>query len=913
MEINIAKRTIRQATLSPIDFKEREGVPTLPDPGRPPIERAVPLRAFRPTKDEIAGVLFKANNAAYTAILEAVSSRDPSALIAAVNEHDPDGTVVPAIYGLLKNERKTRIKQAREVIHSWIEKAEEQRCIRLADSVLAHIHTEETKSEPLSGTIQANKNGQLAATTDLRDSSDTTEPKPPAGDGSGGGEGAPEPLPHEQMRRRLCAAIEPRLHGPCSPGGRLVSLLASGICPDETLTNAMAVLGVADPAHLDEALKKWDQWETELEQMPALPASIAAPQAIGYLHLERLSFVPSGVEHGELIYSIPLAPGEFISITHKEWSNTEEEFHRIISDQFEDYSEQGVVNTTDMSQATTAESQHSSAFNVAVTISGGYGPVSGTISSSYAAESSASESKHYTLNRAQSITKKASARTRKEHKISFRLAKKTGEEDQTIRLIKNPDPFNPVRYDYYQLMRKWRVNLHRYGVRLTYDLTIPEPAHDLLGPYIELNALNTLLEKGFVFDVNPNYVNRANYLYYQTKYGVSIDPPPPLMVSVQAMKLSGPWAPEEKSLAHVDELHVAAPEGYKYYSDHSAQWHTYYDDAEAGPDVKTKYPHGDPGVTSNIGYMVFGDNVSSIITTARVWFILQEDHERAWQAKAYEAIRDAAHKDYLEKRQILQERRDRILAELAKTDALTLRRREREELMKGVLRWLFGPSLRFTPAGVPASYYDQSTGAVIDESTQAAVLEHGALISFLHQAIEWENINSFLYPYFWTPRDRWNERLSLRHDDPFHESFLRAGAARVVLPIRPGWEKAFLSVLKTGKVDGLDGNDDVYLTIAEEIENYAKTNYPGIIPANPADIDPEKATQQGEGILIGSWYEYSPTSAVDIKIGETGPAEGEYRPTTFNPTAPWAKVSQIFDGAAEVLKALASKLSSNQP
>jgi hypothetical protein len=692
-----------------------------------------------------------------------------------------------------------------------------------------------------------------------------------------------------------------------------VSLLASGICPDAALTEALAVLGVSDPAHLDTALKKWSQWESDLDKMPDLPASIAAPEAIGYLHLERLSFVPSGVEHGELVYSIPLAPGEHISIAHKEWSNTEEEFHRIITDQFEDYSEQGVVNTTDMSQATTAESQHSSAFNVAVTISGGYGPVSGTITSSYAAEQSATESKQYTLNRSQGITKKASARSRKEHKISFRLAKNTGEEDQTIRLIKNPDPFNPVRYDYYQIMRKWRVNLHRYGVRLTYDLTIPEPAGDLLSPYIELENLNTLLEEGFKFDVNPNYVNRTNYLYYQTKYGVAIEPPPPLIVSVQSVKLSGPWSAEEKSLAHLDELHVAAPEGYKYLGQHTAQWRTYYADAEAGPDIKNTYPHGDPGVTSDIGYMVFGDNVSGILTSARVWFTLHEDHERAWQAKAYQAIREAAHKEYLENRQMLQERRDRIRAELAKTDALTLRRREREELMKGVLRWLFGPSLRFSPSGVPASYYDKTSGAVVDEETQAAVLEHGALISFLHQAIEWENINSFLYPYFWTPRNRWHERLSLRHDDPFHESFLRAGAARVVLPIRPGWEKAFLSVLQTGKVDGLDGTDSVYLTIAEEIENYAKTNYPGIIPANPADIDPEKATQQGEGILIGSWYEYSPTSAVDIKIGETGPSEGEYRPSTFNPTAPWAKVSQILDGAAEVLKALATKLSSNQP
>ena len=40
----------------------------------------------------------------------------------------------------------------------------------------------------------------------------------------------------------------------------------------------------------------------------------------GYLHLERLNFTPIGYERGELVYSLPLTPGETVRLSHREWS-----------------------------------------------------------------------------------------------------------------------------------------------------------------------------------------------------------------------------------------------------------------------------------------------------------------------------------------------------------------------------------------------------------------------------------------------------------------------------------------------------------------------------------------------------------------------------------------------------------------
>jgi hypothetical protein len=182
-----------------------------------------------------------------------------------------------------------------------------------------------------------------------------------------------------------------------------------------------------------------------------------------------------------------------------------------------------------------------------------------------------------------------------------------------------------------------------------------------------------------------------------------------------------------------------------------------------------------------------------------------------------------------------------------------------------------------------------------------------------------------------------------------------------VLTIRPGFEKDFVTFLETGKLDPLK-EDHPYFSITNEMEAYAKVNYPGIKPANPVEdarplLIPKQrkawkemqqimtaldkyrdnhptypTTEQGlaalenvpltdpwnnpyiytspglyhdeydlasygsdgvldadaapdaeeeaaditswaEANLIGRWYEYTPTSALDIAFNETEPSE----------------------------------------
>jgi hypothetical protein len=63
-----------------------------------------------------------------------------------------------------------------------------------------------------------------------------------------------------------------------------------------------------------------------------------AAQPLGMLNLERIEMVPTGIQRGELVATIPLAPGEETAVTHKEWSVTSKEFTTIVTDSLENTS-----------------------------------------------------------------------------------------------------------------------------------------------------------------------------------------------------------------------------------------------------------------------------------------------------------------------------------------------------------------------------------------------------------------------------------------------------------------------------------------------------------------------------------------------------------------------------------------------
>jgi len=198
---------------------------------------------------------------------------------------------------------------------------------------------------------------------------------------------------------------------------------------------------------------------------------------------------PAGIVPGELIATIPLAPAEETAVVQKEWSVTTKEFTSIVTDSLETYSETGVTDNTELTQSTTSQIQHGNQFNITGTVSGGIDLISGSSTSTVSGQDSSSQSATDSRKHAATVTQKASSRSKQEHKVTISTTTVTGASETTTRTLTNPSTTNPMRIDYFSMMRKWRVRLYRYGLRLTYDVVIPEPGGALRKAYAQLDEL----------------------------------------------------------------------------------------------------------------------------------------------------------------------------------------------------------------------------------------------------------------------------------------------------------------------------------------------------------------------------------------------------------------------------------------
>jgi len=604
-------------------------------------------------------------------------------------------------------------------------------------------------------------------------------------------------------------------------------------------------------------------------------------QPIGWLHLERVQMNPVGIERGALAHSVPLAPKETVNISHKEWSVRVEDFEKIVQDSFEGFSEEGVSEKNDIAQATESQSRHQTALNLGASLSASYSSVTLSTSFGFNKQDEDQNSRKDSIAHSAQITRKASARTRKDHKMTFKVTSVAGTEDQAVRVITNPSDSNAMRVDYYQLMRKWRVDLFRYGLRMTYDIVVPNPGSALMQKLEEIRLIDAELASPYKFELGLEDVTRADWANQAATYHAPVEQPPLEKDVVESSLIfrhsdQEHWGFETAEL-DVDPRYVI--EAASFGAEYSPLFPN--DQQNANPMHDRNSWFGLMGRNPSIGWSGDGGNIDSLkersgkisvpykffrivsgVLRIKLELKLRPEAWEAWRIKAWNTLRQADEEAHFQSRQTLRDRRAKLVEELGGFDALTLRRMEQEEVMKGVLRWLFGPTFDYIPVDVQALFAKSGDGSgqqlieIKNDAQWLSVLTFGEFIKYIHQAIEWESVLYFTYPYFWDHRENWNAKLFLNHPDSIHRMFLRSGSARVVLTIRPGFEKSFAQLMEQGAFGQTLPPDHPYFTIANEIQAYARTNYAGIPPANPVEqarplLLPiqKKAWEQLQGIM----------------------------------------------------------------
>ncbi len=161
------------------------------------------------------------------------------------------------------------------------------------------------------------------------------------------------------------------------------------------------------------------------------------------------------------------------------------------------------------------------------------------------------------------MTSKAAARVRKERKVTIETQSTVGHEDTTTRTILNPSATDSMRVDYFSMMRRWRVRLLQYGLRMTYDIAVPEPGATLREAHAQLAALDLQTSTPFAFALKATEVTVKNYSDLAATYGVSVPEPPQDWMNQRiggAVQGLGELGKDESW--HFYELTLDVPDGY---------------------------------------------------------------------------------------------------------------------------------------------------------------------------------------------------------------------------------------------------------------------------------------------------------------------------------------------------------------
>ncbi|WP_052503375.1 hypothetical protein [Lacinutrix sp. Hel_I_90] len=103
-----------------------------------------------------------------------------------------------------------------------------------------------------------------------------------------------------------------------------------------------------------------------------------------------------------------------------------------------------------------------------------------------------------------------------------------------------------------------------------------------------------------------------------------------------------------------------------------------------------------------------------------------------------------------------------------------------------------------------------------------ALDKYSSLVKFMEQSFNWSLSSHNFYPYYWSGQCDWADMLH-NEDTPDNEfqKFLKSGMARVLVPVREGFEKVVAYYLATGQ-PWFDGeppviDDPLYISIVQEL------------------------------------------------------------------------------------------------
>jgi hypothetical protein len=453
------------------------------------------------------------------------------------------------------------------------------------------------------------------------------------------------------------------------------------------------------------------------------------------------------------------------------------------------------------------------ALSAGVNVSASYGPsVKVDTNSSFdfttATEATTNSAQEY----AQDLVERAVAKVTNRERNETVTVVLSETEETHVQIFDNTQGREHVIGVYRHLDQIWRAQVFNYGRRLILDFVVPEPAALWHLSLEEKAHPEKVLEKPDKFDLDPSTIQRSNYQEKANTWGASNVPaPPPELVSVsKAIELEVPkFGTAEASSISMNTGEVEIPEGYfgvkataNFYGDvkkesnddkNAAKWLVNGDEIAVDSGSHTVTLVNDTGIFT---FGIYTDNFEGGVLSVKVECKLSPGTFEKWQNDVYAALRSANQRAW-DTYNAAQKSREAIqLVEQQTLHPDIKRQIEKNELKRCVVSMLRESNFEDSGSVVrtPSGPFD-FPHIRFDEARQ-----EGRMARFFEEAFEWPEMTYLYYPYFWGRRDIWYDMLASRDPDFNFNAFLQAGAARVNLAVRPGFEDAVLWFMATGEV-----------------------------------------------------------------------------------------------------------------
>jgi hypothetical protein len=544
---------------------------------------------------------------------------------------------------------------------------------------------------------------------------------------------------------------------------------------------------------------------------PDVAPPIVSSVGWGDLIVARETLV--GYDAREISHIENILPGESKLREHQRLSKTEQVEETEVITERETEKDSQSTERYELHAETQETIQRDFSVNAGVNVSGKYGVTQVEASLDTAFSQSQSQSRSNSIETAREIVKKSVERTFERVRKLRRLA--LTEEIREINRhelanVGSP-PLSAISGLYLWVEKIQKIELRHYGTRMMIEFHVPEPAVSLLENAAGGNKRRRLPP----FDVGPSDVDGTNYLCLAERYGaVDVEPPPAQFahvgfgwVSTTSEDLEQ-WAEDQ----FTDTINV--PAGY------TPEWarvawsalrgkeenrefnftfavggmseppankeHTVntYNGVVLQMPVGTTWPQGVP-VSGRVHGAWDGAMYVQITLTCRR---TPEAYEK-WRIATWAALRtgyEGLARQLSQEEQLAALQQQMRVAASPEGPSAVNRRIEREELQKWAIK-----SLRLVPQNLNAI---EKVGERHEISPFHAEAE-APIVRFYENAFEWEHINYFLYPYHWARRATWAMRNAIQRVDPRFQAFLQAGAARVIVPVTPGYEDKVMSFL----------------------------------------------------------------------------------------------------------------------